>query len=93
MKLNEKLKLVQDIKSWPPGSTMCYDNRDLMRQLLNEKHITQKQHDEQVHFGLGLVVTNDGKQIIHVVWDNVSNEKFKEYDVRFLNPLVISRVE
>lgn len=39
----------------------------------------------------GLVVSNDGKHTVEVVWDQRCYVRFRTYDVRTLSPIVVSR--
>lgn len=69
---------VNDIRAWPPGALMMFDNTKIAGTL---KHV-----------GLGIVVANDGCKLIDVMWDASCFVPFMQYDVPRLNPRVISRV-
>jgi hypothetical protein len=64
---------------------MCYDNSNEVERIgdRNIKRFT----------AIGMVVCNDGVNTIWVVWSNNCHDQFKEYDVRYLNPRVITRIE
>lgn len=78
-----------DIKTWPPGTLMGFDNRDQLRRYPTET----KRAGYTPHTGIGIVVHNDGVKIIHVVWDSNCKDAFSEYNVsNGLNPQVIYRI-
>ena len=74
---------INEIKSWPPGTFMVYDNSD---------HRSVTGGMAQKHVGLGIVVANDGMFYIRVVWGSNCKHQYLEYDVRTLNPNVIFHV-
>lgn len=75
---------INHIRNWPPGSLMVYDSRNL-----RFPSATATVYKFQ---GIGIVIANDGKRSIRVVWDARCNNPFVEYDVTVLNVKVISRV-
>lgn len=77
---------INDIKTWPPGAIMLFDNREQVKK--------QFKSDSRVkpHVGFGIVLANDGEGTIWVIWDSNCRDMFTEYFVKSLNTLVISRV-
>lgn len=72
---------IHEAKSWPPGSLMCY-------------HVKGDTPETKWHkfFAVGMVISNDGKNKITVIWSPHCREKITTYDVIHLNPQVISRL-
>ena len=73
---------VRDIRTWPPGTFMVYDNREVPGMIYRDMHV-----------GLGMVIANDGHNRIRVIWDVTCDQPYLEYDVSSLNPHVIRCVE
>lgn len=81
---------IRKIATWPPGSIMVFDNAMVIEE---SRKSDLAMIDAITHFGFGLVVANDGDKRIHVIWDSNCSKAYLSYDVRFLNPKVIYRVE
>jgi hypothetical protein len=74
---------INDIKSWPPGTFMVFNNADTQA-------VTGGMAPRFI--GLGIVVANDGMFHIRVVWGSNCKHQYLEYDVRTLNRNVIFHV-
>jgi hypothetical protein len=74
---------ITSVAAWPPGSIMVFDNSGALA--------NAGSGDQKPHFGFGIVVANDGKGKIRVLWDAKCSRQFLEYDVKHLNPNVIRR--
>jgi hypothetical protein len=85
---------ITDIKSWPPGTWMRYDNTHAVHTELAKCYgkfvadIAVVTHKSR-HIGRGIVVANDGISEIHVIWDDGCTKQHCKYDVKFLNADVI----
>lgn len=83
------MKDIHDIKTWPPGAVMLFDNRVELEKLRKEDLSST---DAVPHVGFGLVVANNGSGRIQVLWDENCARRYLMYEVRMLNPKVISRI-
>jgi len=83
LKANSDWTKLADVRLWPPGMLMVYDNRHILSPGAPGRHC-----------GVGIVIANDGVQTIRVLWDAGCSEQYKSYDMDAgLNPAVIYRVE
>lgn len=80
---------IQTIKAWPPGAFMMFDNRAAVERARKED---LSMPDVRTHVGVGVVLANDGAGTIWVLWDSGCRDMFTEYNVKTLNPNVISRI-
>ena len=88
MATKDQAKLpIRKIKHWPPGSIMMFNNTDLAWRLERAGSRVKE------HVAIGMVVSNDGKDTICVLWDGHCDEPFCVYAVSGLNPTVISRLQ
>ena len=87
----------RDIKSWPPGSVMIFDNSMTVLRKSDEGMImitgsTTPKTPTKIsgsHYGTGIVIFNDGVKTIKVLWDAGCKEQLCTYDVGMLNYNVI----
>lgn len=75
---------IKHCDSWPVGSLMLYDN--------HPKDLRPYRQSSFYHVDIGLIVTNDGDFTVMVMWGTKSKKRILSYDVRTLNPVVISHV-
>lgn len=80
----KRRKNIHDIRSWPPGTFMLYDNRNVA--FVNEKTL-------HIGIGIGMVIANGGVSRIRVVWGSNCRDPYLEYEVGGLNGMVIHHVE
>ena len=85
-------KDVNDIRSWPPGTFILFDNREELRRLYGPMYGTPN----TMFHGLGMVVANCGHEI-HVIWAANCHKPYQQYvvdvDGHAFNPKVIHHVE
>lgn len=84
-KLSHTEKSIHDVKSWPPGEFILIDQREEWKRMGSPASL-------KPHVGLGMVVANDGKNQIRVLWGSNCSSQYVEYRVDRLNPVVIYHV-
>jgi hypothetical protein len=82
-------KDIHDIRTWPPGTFILYDNRKHVAGW--KKFLSTSEAVE--HVGIGIVVANDGINTIRVVWGANCEKPYLEYNVTSLNASVIRHAE
>lgn len=86
----KRTKDVKDIRTWPPGTFILIDTREVAKTLKGLSMLTPK---IEPFVGLGMVVANDGKSQIRVIWGANCKEAYKEYNVDDLSRQTIFCVE
>jgi len=92
MTLGQLSGSIRDIKAWPPGAVMIFDNQSQIDMLTEtERYMLMRVNGQlpEAHTGRGIVVSNDGLKEIVVMWDEGCKQRICHYNVYELNLQVV----